>query len=430
VTAAVRAQTPAELPAVLGGFDLTDQARWARGVPYEVFAALRREAPVLRHPPGHSADGEAFWVLSRHADIVAAAGDPVFSGQGGAGRAGGGTHLDDLPMGVHAGALLPMMDDPRHELITRLVGPAFGREAVERLEPRLRAHAAQLIYRAVAAGGCDLPSGLAGAYTAGTMALLLEVPAADRDRLAGWLDEVVGIVGRRSGVPDAASQQTNGEIYRYARALLADRAARPDNDLTSLIATGQIAEEDDEPPLTAYERQINFLLFLQTGSEQPRNVLAGGLLALAEQPEQWRALRADRSLVAAAVEEMLRWTPPSPYNRRTATRDVDFGGVRIAAGDKVTLWWASANRDGSVFTDPDRFDIGRTPNPHLSFGSGQHACLGDRLARFQLRVFLEVLLDRVERIEATGPVVWSPSNKHTVMVSQPVRLVPNEMGTR
>jgi cytochrome P450 len=383
---------------------------------------------VLFHPPGRTADGEGFWVFSRHADVLAAADHPAFSGQGGGGRAGGGTHLDDLKTGVHAGALLPMMDDPRHDLISRLVGPSAGRRAVERILDELRRYAGALVDRLAGQPVVDLPSDLTGPFAIELMALVLGVPEPGRARLVGWLDAVVGIVGRRSGVADEPTQRINLEIYQFCKQLLAAKRAEPGDDLTTVLATGEIdaaaGEALGEGPLTEYEREINFLLFLQTGSEQPRNCLAGGLLALAERPDQWRALRADRSLLPGAVEEMLRWTPGNPYNRRTATGDVEFAGARIRAGDKVTLWWASANRDEAVFAEPSTFDIRRDPNPHLSFGYGVHRCLGERLARVAMGVLLDALLDRVEQIELAGPVRWSPSNKHTVMVSLPARLVP------
>jgi cytochrome P450 len=413
------------LPAVLGGFDLTDQARFADGIPYDVFAALRRDARVLLHPAGHTADGESFWVLSRHADIAAAAADPAFSAQTGGDRTGGGTHLDDLAMGVHAGALLPMMDDPRHDLIARLVGPCVSRRAVAEVEAELAATAVALTESALQRGHCAVPSQLTGPFAAEAMALVLGIPRPDRAQVASWLAAVVGIVSRRSGVADEATRETNLAIHRYCKELLAAKRAAPGDDLTSVIATGEIAATAGLPPLTEHEREINFLLFLQTGSEQPRNTLAGGLLAFADHPQQWQALRADRSLLPTAIEEIVRWTPPNPYNRRTAVRDVEFAGARIRAGDKVTLWWASANRDETVFVNPSAFDISRNPNPHLSFGYGPHRCLGDHLTRVQLRILLTALLDRVEEIQLLGPPKWSPSNKHTVFADLPVRLVPH-----
>jgi len=190
-----------------------------------------------------------------------------------------------------------------------------------------------------------------------------------------------------------------------------------------VVARGDLAEGHGEQPLSEYEREAFFCLLLMAGSEPPRNTMAGGLLALAQHPEQWQALRSDRSLLPGAIEELLRWTSPTPYNRRTATRPLRFRDTEIAAGEKVTFWWASANRDESVFADPETFDIRRTPNPHLAFGDGMHSCLGTQLARIELRLLLEELLDRVSEIRLTGPVEWAPSNKHTVTLHLPVELV-------
>jgi cytochrome P450 len=427
MTQTARSTHPAgrqELPSVLGGFDLTDQARWAQGVPYDVFARLRREAPVLRHPPGHSADGEPFWVLSRHADISFAAADPAFSAQTGGGRAGGGTHLDDLVTGVHVGVLLPMTDDPRHELIADVVRPTMHDVIGRGIEDELRKEAAALVDEALGEPGYDFAGDVAGRFAVRTLSIALGVPRSEWDRLTGWLDAVVGIVGRRSGVADEAAKQVNQAVFAHAKAMMAAKRSHPAHDLTTALAVGDIPEGHGEPPMSEWDREANYLMLLQSGSEQPRNTLAGGLAGLAGRPDQWQALRADRSLVPGAVEELLRWAPPNPYNRRTATRDVQVGDTLIREGEKVTLWWASANRDETVFPDADRFDIRRSPNPHVSFGHGTHHCLGDGLARLEMRVLLEELLDRVSEIRLDGPVLWSPSNKHAVVVGMPVTLVP------
>ena len=146
-------------------------------------------------------------------------------------------------------------------------------------------------------------------------------------------------------------------------------------------------------------------------------------MALIEHPEQWQALERDRSLVPGAVEEVLRWASSTPYNRRTATLDIEIRGQRLRAGDKVVLWWASANRDEDVFEDPFRFDIRRSPNPHLAFGHGSHFCLGANLARLEIRLVLDAILDRFAAIELAGPMEWTRSNKHTGVRHMPVRLL-------
>lgn len=400
------------LPQALEGFDLTDQDRFTEGVPYELFARLRRTAPVLFHPPGHSADGEGFWVLSRYAEIARAAMDPAFSAQGGGGRSGGGSHLDDLPA-EYAGVLLPMMDDPRHDTIKELLSPVVTGAAAARLEPELRAIARDLVEVCLERESVEAATDLAELYALRSVGLLLGVPPADWGQLAAWGHETVGFTNRRTGKPDDTSRRTMAELTAYAAELVSAKVARPRNDLASLLATAD---------LTRQERESNLALLFLTGGEQPRNVLAEGILALARHPDQWQALRADRSLLNSAVEEILRWSPPNPYNRRTATRDVQMGDARIRRGDKVTLWWPSANHDEEIFADPTVFDIRRDPNPHLTFGHGTHYCLGAEVARLEIRVFLEELLDRVSDLTVTGLVTRAPSNKHSVILELPLRL--------
>ena len=155
-----------------------------------------------------------------------------------------------------------------------------------------------------------------------------------------------------------------------------------------------------------------FNLLIAAGSETTRNAIALGVAALIEHPEQWDRLRHDPAALPAAVEEILRWSSPTLYNRRTATRDVEVGECRIAAGDKVTVWWASANRDETVFVDPFRFDVGRSPNPHLAFGYRSHFCLGASLARLEIRIMLEELLARFDRLHLDAPIERFRTNKH------------------
>jgi cytochrome P450 len=414
-----------ELPSILNGFDLTDHTEFAKGFPHEVFARLRREAPVLWHPPGRTADKEGFWVLSRYADVRKAAGDSVFSSQGGGGREGGGTHIDDLRAGVHAGVLLSMLDDPRHDLIKNLAKPAVTREVVESHIPAIRSIASDLVTRALANGVCDFQPDISAPYAIQTIALILGAPADEWPQLLKWGQAVAGFDDRASGKINDQAAATATAIYEYSKTLIAaKRAAGPASDLMSIMSHQDIPPDQGEQPLSEFEREAFFCFLLLAGSEPSRNSMAAGVLALATHPGQWQELREDRSLLPAAIEEMLRWSSPTPYNRRTVTRDVTFGDTAMKAGDKVTCWWASANRDASVFADPGTFDIRRSPNPHLAFGDGTHFCLGDQLARIEIRLLLEELLDRVAEIKVTGDVRWAPSNKHTVALHMPVQLIP------
>lgn len=413
--------TAQQQPAVLEGFDLTDQARFSSGFPHEVFARLRRDAPVLFHPPGHSSDGVGFWVLSRHADIRDAAASPVFSSRGGGGRPHGGTHIDDARPEL-PGVLINMMDDPRHQEFRNVMTPAMGRQALAALEGKLRQYMAEKVSALLERGTCDFAAEVGATAGAHAVSLLLGIPPQDRPLFDEWTAILMGFDDREAGRPTERSQKIHMDIFHYGCRLLEARRAEPMDDLTSLLARGELASGSGEKPLTDLERQTCFCLMVLAGTESTRNTIAGGILALVEHPEQWRALRADRSLLPGAVEEILRWTSPTPYNRRTATHDVRIRDAQIRAGDKVTLWWTSANRDEEVFSSPFSFDIRRNPNPHLAFGYGSHSCFGEQLGRLEMRVVLETLLDRVERIELTGPVTWAGSNKHTVVMRMPVAL--------
>ncbi|MFI1359082.1 cytochrome P450 [Streptomyces sp. NPDC020898] len=420
----VAAGSAGELPEVLGGFDLTDQSLFAAGVPYDVFGRLRREAPVLFHPPGLTADGDGFWVLTRHADIVAAGADTAFSAQGGGDRKGGGSHLEDLPFGVHAGVLFAMMDNPRHELIKKLLTPAVTGRVAAGLATELRGVAADLVDSAVARGRVDFMSEVSEPFALRSIALMLGVPRTDWQQLTEWGRGVLGFVNRRTGKVDEFSTTTFHAMQAYFQELLRTQRGRPGENLGAILANGDIDAGGGQGPLSGYEREANVTLLLITGFEQPRNTIAAAVQAFADRPEQWKALRADRSLLPNALEEALRWNPPNPYNRRTATRDVELRGSLIRAGDKVTFWWPSANRDEEVFAEPDVFDIRRSPNPHLSFGTGTHFCMGDEVGRLEIRLVLEALLDRVAEIRTTAPVTYAPNNKHTVILDMPVEFVP------
>ena len=203
--------------------------------------------------------------------------------------------------------------------------------------------------------------------------------------------------------------------------LIASKRAQPTDDMLSVVANAALA--DDAPAMSDLELYLFFSLLFSAGAETTRNAVAGGLLALANHPEQLRALREDLDTLPTAVEEMVRWTSPSPSKRRTATRDVTVGGASIAAGQKVQIWEGSANRDASVFDDADEFDIERKPNPHLGFGQGVHYCLGANLARLELRVLFEELLSRFATVQVVRDVEWTRSNRHTGIRHLVVELV-------
>lgn len=405
----------------LHDIDLTDLDRFCAGFPHETFAQLRRAAPVWWHEPTpHTPGGEGFWVLSRYAEVAAAAADAAtFASDGSAVRAavgrgaGGGTLIEDLPAGFAAGVLLNMCDEPRHQQVRRLFTPSVSPRALAAMEDDLRARAVALVDEVVAHGGeCDLLTDVAAELPLQAVAELLGVPQHDRHRLLAWADATLDYDDRDLGEQGARAAAASAEMFEYGTALLAEKRRCPAGDLLSIVATSDMAE---------LEQQMVVNLLIAAGSETTRNTIAIGVLALLERPDQWEALRRDRTLVPGAVEEMLRWASSTTYNRRTATRDTELAGVPIAAGDKVTLWWGSANHDDAVFPSPRTFDIRRDPNRHLAFGHGSHFCLGAALARMEIRLVLDALLDRVVGGGSTAPPEWVRSNKHTGLRHAPVR---------
>jgi cytochrome P450 len=403
--------------------DLTDLDRFDAGFPHEVFTELRRDAPVWWHPPtAHTPDGAGFWVLSRHVDIHAAAADgATFSSERAPGADGGGTIIEDLAWGFASGVLLNMMDDPRHQRIRKLITPAVSPRALARLEDGMRERTVAIVDAIAERGECDFLVDVAAELPLQAIAQLLGIPQADRHALFEWANATLDYDDRDLGEANERSLAASAAMFEYGSSLLAEKQRCPADDLLSAVATARIVGADGrEGPITDLEQQMFFNLLIAAGSETTRNSIAVGLLALVDHPAQLAELRNDRSLMPTAIEEMLRWASSTPYNRRTATVDTTIGGEAIGAGDKVTLWWASANRDESVFDDPFTFDIRRSPNPHLTFGHGSHFCLGANLARVEMRVVFDEVLDRLDDLALAGPVEWTRSNKHTGVRHMPI----------
>jgi cytochrome P450 len=407
----------------LEDIDLTDLDRFVGGFPDDVFTVLRRDAPVWWHPPtSHTPGHVGFWVVSSHADIRAVVSDAAtFSSAGAPEAAGGGTLIEDLPFGFAAGVLLNMMDDPRHQRIRRLVTPAVAPRSLALLEGELRHRTAVILDAVVDRGSCDFLMEVAVELPLQATAMLMGVPDEDRHDLMTWSGASLTYDDRELGATNSAVQEASAAMAAYGSALIARKRTDGGDDILATVAGATIDGDDGmSVPLTDLELLMFFNLLIAAGSETSRNAIALGLDALIESPDQWHLLQADSSLISGAVEEILRWSSPTLYNRRTATRDVEVGGGHIRAGDKVTLWWASANRDEAVFEDPFRFDVRRQPNPHLAFGYRSHFCLGANLARMEIRIMLEELLDRFEDFRLDGPVRRFRTNKHAGVKHMPV----------
>ena len=311
------------------------------------------------HPPtAHTPGGEGFWVLSRYADIVSAAADAAtYSSETGGDREAGGTTLEDMAREWAIGVLLNMMDDPRHGKFRRLLTPNVAPRTLAAIEEDLRGRATRVVDAALAKADCDFLVDVAAELPLQAVAQLVGVPQEDRHQLLNWANVTLDYEDREVGEATARTQQASAEMFAYGTTLLELKLREPAEDLLSVVSHGLI----DGEPLTDMEQRMFFSLIIAAGSETTRNSIAVGMLALTERPDALDKLRDERSLVPNAVEEVLRWASSTPYNRRTATRDVEIGGQQIMAGDKVTLWWASAQ--------PRRGRCSPTRTPSISPGT-------------------------------------------------------------
>jgi cytochrome P450 len=395
----------------LSQVDFTDLDNFANGFPHELFAVHRREAPVYWHrPTEHTPDGEGFWSVASYPETLAVLKDQLtFSSVTGGGRPFGGTLLQDLSI---AGQVLNMMDDPRHSQIRRLVSSGLTPRMIRLVEDDLRARTRRLLDAVVPGEPFDFLVDIAAELPMQMICILLGVPESERHWLFEAIEPQFDFGGARTAsLSQLSAEEAGSRMYTYGQELIASKRVQPTDDMLSVVANAAL--DDDAPAMSDLELYLFFSLLFSAGAETTRNAVAGGLLALADHPAQLRALRADLEALPTAVEEMVRWTSPSPSKRRTATRDVTLGGASIAAGQKVQIWEGSANRDASVFDVADEFDITRKPNPHLGFGQGVHYCLGANVARLELRVLFEELLSRFGSVRVVRDVEWTRSNRHT-----------------
>ena len=394
--------------------DVYELDTYQRGIPHEVFAQLRRESPVhYTNMPG----GQGFWAITKYADVVSISKDPkTYS------SARGGTNLMDLPPEELSMVQLMMvnMDPPKHPKFRNLVSKGFPPRMIAQLEPRIRAAAARTIDTVAKRGECDFVRSIAGDLPLIIIADLLGIPQGDRSKVFDWSNRLIGFDDPEFQTSLADGKVAAGELWMYANALATQRREKPELDLTSVLVQASV----DGEKLSEMEFEAFFLLLAVAGNETTRNAISGGMLALTQNPEQRKRLLDDPSLIPSAVEEVLRWVTPVIHFRRTLTRTVELRGQQLREGDKIAVFYPSANRDEEVFQSPMAFDVGRNPNEHLSFGVGQHFCLGASLARLELRVIFEELLERLPDLELSGEVRRLRSNFINGIKSMPVRFTP------
>jgi cytochrome P450 len=404
--------------------DLENDA-FVPGVPHETFALLRREAPVWWYPWKL---GQGFWCVTKHEDVVAVSRDTkAFSSEV------GGANLEALEEDARvARQSMLETDPPRHTRLRGLVGSPFTPRAVRAYEHVLRELTTEVLDRALAMKEFDFIEEIAKELPIRVLARLLGVPERDNDRLIDWGDRMIANTDPEFAEVLLDSPESEAyrlipfrspaalELFEYAHAIAAERRKSPRDDLVSKLVHAEI----DGERLTEQELDTMFLLLVVAGNETTRQAIAHGMLALMEHREEWERLRADPQLIwVTGADEILRWTSPVLHFRRTATSDLELRGQRIAAGDKVVVWYVSANFDEEVFQDPLRFDVGRAPNKHITFGGGgPHFCLGAHLAKLEVQVMFDQLLPRLGDMELTGPVERVRSNFTNALKRMPVRV--------
>lgn len=426
---------------------------YTTGVPHELFARLRGESPVAWVPEpavDHWPEGPGFWAVVRHADVEQVLRNPrTYPSSLGL------TQIYDAPPPYlpYARRQLINMDPPEHGRLRSLLTTSFTPRAVALIEGRIKERAYDLVRAVADRGRCDFAKDIAADLPLLTLADILGVPESDRRLMFDWANRVIGILdeeyrvsdtfdatgaspmarraiearptpGPDGRLPDARTPAGMADLYVYARELADHKRSQPGDDVVSILLQQADAEGGR---LSAEEFEQIFWLFSVAGNETVRNALPGGMYALLSNPQEYARLRADPGLLDGAVEEMFRWWSPVISFRRTAAEDTELNGVRIKAGQKVVVWFSSANRDERVFEDPDRFDITRSPNPHLAFGHGPHFCIGAQLARAQMRAMFAAVVDLLGEVRPDGdparlrsnfqngikhlPIAWTPARR-------------------
>jgi len=406
----------------LSEIDVFSPDLYVEGPPHEAFKVLRREAPVFFHkepadPRTSRPEGPGFWVLSKYDDVKLASRMPqLFSSWK------GGTNIWDLPQPQLDQVRLMMlnMDPPKHRQFRAIVNKAFTPRMVRGLEPRVRKLAKKIVDGIAHKGECEFVSEVAALLPMEVICEMVGIPDEDRPHIYELSNQLIGFDDPefQGGIADA--EVASAQMFMYA-AKLAERVRRqPGDDL----ATALLNAEVDGERLSEFEFNSFFLLLSIAGNETTRTVTTNGMRTLIENPAQRQLVVENPHLVESAVEEILRFAPAVHYFRRTVMQDTEIRGVKLREGEKITMWYPSANRDEDVFVNGDAFDVRRSPNEHLAFGIGEHFCIGSHLARMELNVIFEELLARVPDMELAGPVRRLRSNFVNGVKEMPVTFTP------
>jgi cytochrome P450 len=405
--------------------NLTDPAFFASGDPDAIWRRLRREDPV-HWTRGRLAHG--FWSVTRYEDVksVYLRDNKTFSSQIWGSNLPAGPELEDPATNDHLrlsieGAHLAAMDGEPHAALRKAFADKFALPSIARLEAMVRRHAVQIIDEVIEDGECDFAVEVAGKLPLTVISEMMGIPRSDWRQLYLWNNMMAAPDDAEFsiGTPGETGQAGFNGVFNYCLELARERRARPGDDVLSMVGAAELNGEK----LSDVRLGFNGLMLFAAGHETTRNTLCAGFLELINAPEKMeriRRLRHDPAALRVAAEEFVRWTSPLTHTLRVATEDTVIGDRAIAAGDWVVLWNLSANRDEDAFPDPYRFDIERTPNAHLGFASGKHFCLGAHLARLELRVMIEELLEALEDIRISAPPQIAASNHFCGIKHMPI----------
>jgi len=399
---------------IIDWVDLKAASTYANGHPWDAYARLRNESPVAWHP---ESEGPGFWALSKWADVRTVSRQPQrFSSYRGGVMM---EEIDEAQLGAQRLMMLNM-DPPQHDRFKLLVSRGFTPKSAAGLMPRIHDLAREIVDDVIGRGEGDFVADLAGRLPSGLIAEFMGIPRSDGEHLYE-LTEIMHTTDETIAPPER-KMAAIGEMLAYAAGVAQSKRRNPGED----IGTALVQAEVDGVSLTDEEFQWFFLLLVNAGGDTTRNLVAAGMQLLFEHPDQRARLTADLDgLMGSAIEEMLRYTTPVIYFRRTLTEDTEIRDVPMRAGDKVVMLYGSANRDEEVFENADRFDVGRTPNPHMAFGGGgPHLCLGMHVARLEIDAMFRQILTRMPDLRPVGERHLMASNFIAGVHSMPVQWTP------
>ena len=385
------------------------------GPPHEQFTWLREHDPVFWHADGGEPGWPGFWAVTKHEDVAHVSRHPELFSSARRLALFGEVPEDHIEL---QRLMMLNMDPPQHTRQRAFVNRGFTPRMIGQLEKHIVQICHQLMDEVQHRGQADFVTDIAAPLPLHVICELVGAPVEDRDRIFELSNLLIGATDPEFQTEPQAQQNAAAEVYAYGEELAARRRAQPADD----IVTKLLQPNDNGEALTSDEFDLFFLLLTVAGNETTRNAAAGGMLALFEHPDQWQRLVRDPSMIPTAAEEIVRWVSPVNLFRRTSVRDTELGGQHIAAGDKVVVFYASANRDDEVFAAPQQFDVGRDVNPHVGFGGGgPHFCLGRHLAALELRILLQALIERMPDIRLDGEVSRLRSNFINGIKHMPVR---------